>query len=324
MPPECEVKRIFPFLAAAFVLPWTVHTESPHGNAAAQGGAGRAGQGAEYYVDCKLAATKGDGHSPATAWHTVEEVNAHTFVPGDAIYLKRGTECHGSLWPKGAGSASATIRLSAYGEGVRPKVIAGKNDEEAFKLFDQQYWDVDSIEFSGGTLFGVFVSGQQVGILHHIHVRNLLVRDVHGGEVKHKESGLVVISPGKAEQHFDDVLVDGVTAYGTEQWSGILVGGGNFGFVSEENWNTRITVRNSVVHDVFGDGIILFRVKDGLIDSSVAWHTGMQPTQTIGTPNAIWTWMCENCVVSKNEAFLTDSPGVDGGAFDIDYGNTRN
>ena len=25
-----------------------------------------------------------------------------------------------------------------------------------------------------------------------------------------------------------------------------------------------------------------------------------------------------------NEAFLTDSPGVDGGAYDIDYGNTKN
>jgi hypothetical protein len=83
-------------------------------------------------------------------------------------------------------------------------------------------------------------------------------------------------------------------------------------------------VRNSAVHDLYGDGIILFRVKDGLIDHSAAWHTGMQPTQSIGTPNAIWTWMCTDCVVNKSEAFLTDSPGVDGGAFDIDWGNTRN
>jgi len=113
-------------------------------------------------------------------------------------------------------------------------------------------------------------------------------------------------------------------AYGTEQWAGILVGGGNFGELTEENWSTHVVVRNSVVHDVYGDGIILFRVQDGRIDTSAAWHTGMQPTQSIGTPNAIWTWMCTDCVVSRNEAFLTDSPGVDGGAFDIDYGNTRN
>jgi hypothetical protein len=50
----------------------------------------------------------------------------------------------------------------------------------------------------------------------------------------------------------------------------------------------------------------------------------MQPTQDIGTPNAIWTWTCTDCTVRDNEAFLTDSPGVDGGAYDIDWANTRN
>jgi hypothetical protein len=277
----------------------------------------------EFYIDCGATGANGNGNSPAAAWRTLDAVNSHTFSPGDVIYMKRGTECYGLLWPKGSGSDSAVIRLTAYGTGLRPKVIAGKDDQEAFKLFDQQYWDVDSIDFSGGTLFGVHVSGK-TGILHHIHLRNLLVHDVFGTDVKHKESGLVIISPGSIHQHFDDVLVQGVTAYRTNQWAGILVGGGNFGEVPEEDWSTDVTIRDSVVHDVYGDGIILFRVKDGLIAASSAWYTGMQPTETIGTPNAIWTWMCRDCVVRNNEAFLTDSPGVDGGAFDIDYGNTRN
>jgi hypothetical protein len=34
--------------------------------------------------------------------------------------------------------------------------------------------------------------------------------------------------------------------------------------------------------------------------------------------------MCDDCTVQGSEAYLTDSPGVDGGAFDIDYGNTKN
>lgn len=332
-----QMKRGLLFLVGTCALPWLIHdrslAEALHSrivNSQSVGvragrveGAHNASGGREFYVDCGAAGRKGDGRSPMTAWHALDAVNGHTFLPGDGIYLKRGTTCQGLLWPKGSGSASAVIRLSAYGKGVRPKVIAGNGDEEAFRLFDQQYWDVDSIDFSGGTLFGVFVSGQS-GILHHVHLRNLLVHDVNGGQVKHKESGLVVISPGRVQQHFDDVLVEGVTAYGTNQWAGILVGGGNFGEVAEKDWSTHVVVRDSVVHDVYGDGIILFRVKDGLIDSSAAWHTGMQPTQSIGTPNAIWTWMCKDCAVSKDEAFLTDSPGVDGGAFDIDYGNTRN
>jgi hypothetical protein len=103
-----------------------------------------------------------------------------------------------------------------------------------------------------------------------------------------------------------------------------MVGGGNFGFPPESTWSTHVIIRDSIVHDVQGDGIVLFRVRNGRISSSVAWNTGMQPTENMGTPNAIWTWMCRDCIVEQNEAFLSDSPGVDGGAFDIDYGNTNN
>jgi hypothetical protein len=278
--------------------------------------------GQKYFVDCSNS-SEGNGESSASPWNSLESLQLKVFSPGDVINLRRGTECHGSLWPKGSGSADHPVRLTAYGEGPRPKVVAGDKPAQAFKLFNQEYWDVDSLDFSGGSTFGVFVSGDK-GILHHIHLSNLLVHGVLGEDMKHKESGLVVISPGSESQWFDDVLVDGVTAYSTKQWAGILVGGGNFGFPPEDTWSTHITIRNSVVHDVQGDGIVLFRVRNGLIDSTVAWRTGMQQTESMGTPNAIWTWMCDDCIVSHSEAFLTDSPGVDGGAFDIDYGNTKN
>jgi hypothetical protein len=278
--------------------------------------------GHEYFVDCS-SSSNGSGESSISPWSSLDPLQSKVFLPGEVIHLRRGTECHGSLWPQGSGSADHPVRLTAYGEGPRPKIAAGNKPTQAFKLFNQEYWDVDSLDFSGGSTFGVFVSGDK-GILHHIHLTNLLVHDVLGEDMKHKESGLVVISPGAESQWFDDVLVDGVTAYNTKQWAGILVGGGDFGFPPEDTWSTRVTIRNSIVHDVQGDGIVLFRVRNGLIDSTVAWRTGMQQTESIGTPNAIWTWMCHDCIVSHSEAFLTDSPGVDGGAFDIDYGNTNN
>ena len=275
-----------------------------------------------FYVDCSAAAN-GSGDSFGSAWNRLAQVDAVTFSPGDTIYIRRGTVCHGVLSPKGSGSEGAPIRLTAYGEGARPKVVAEASAEEALKLFNQQYWDIDSLDLAGGNTYGVFISGNN-GILHHIHLSNLAVHDVIGGELKHKESGLVTISPGSVNQHFDDVLVDGVTAWNTNQWVGIVVGGGDLGYPPEEDWSTNVVIRNSAIHDVQGDGIVLFRVRNGRIDSSVAWNTGMQITQTIGTPNAIWTWMCDDCTVEGNEAYLTDSPGVDGGAYDIDYGNTKN
>ncbi len=279
--------------------------------------------GRQFYLDCGSAVSSGVGASAESPWNRLEQLNSFSLVPGDIISLKRGTVCHGTIAPQGSGTESAPIRLTAYGEGTRPRIIAEISARESLKLFNQEYWDIDSLDLSGGTINGVFISGDK-GVLHHIHLSNLAVHDVIGGDLKHKESGLVAITPGSVNQHFDDVVVDGVTAWSTNQWVGIIVGGGNLGYPPESDWNTNVEIRNSAIHDVQGDGIVLFRVIHGRIDSSVAWNTGMQVTETIGTPNAIWTWMCDDCTVEGNEAYLTDSPGVDGGAYDIDYGNTKN
>ena len=278
--------------------------------------------GIAYYVDCAAGNDTADGQSTATAWRSVGTVSAREFHAGDSIWLRRGTTCPGTLWPKGSGAPAAPILLDAWGDGPLPKVQAEPGAEAAFRLFNQEYWTVQHVEFIGGQPHGVFVSGTE-GVLHAIHIRDILVHGVTG-EPKTKEGGLLVIAHGGAAQRFDDVVVDGVTAYGTSQWAGILVGSLAFGFLPEPARSSHVSIRNSIVHDVAGDGIVLFQVHQGAIENSVAWYTGMQQTQTIGTPNAIWTWMCRNCAVRLSEAFLTDSPGVDGGAFDIDYGDDHN
>lgn len=283
--------------------------------------AGSQTEGVQRFVDCSATA-QGDG-SVAHPWNSLDALSQHVFHPGDVIALRRGTTCHGVLAPQGSGTEGKPIRLTAWGSGPRPKVIAPKKADAVLRLYNQEYWDIDSLDLSGARTNGVFISGDH-GILHHIHLTDLAVHDVYGGAMKHKESGLVVISPSSENQHFDGVLVDGVTAWNTNQWVGILVGGGDLGYPPEKDWSQNAEIRNSTVHNLQGDGIVLFRVRQGRIDNSVAWNIGMQDTQSIGTPNAIWTWMCDNCTVQDNEAYLTDSPGVDGGAYDIDYGNTKN
>jgi hypothetical protein len=274
-----------------------------------------------YFVDCSADNT-GDG-SLVHPWSNLPSAQAHSFVAGDRIALKRGTVCRGSFSPQGSGTGDHPIRLTAYGKGPRPRIVATAKDRQVLSLFNQQYWQIDSLDLSGANTYGVFVSGDQ-GTLHHIYLKNLFVHDVQGGAMKNKDNGLVVVGPSSAHAVFSDILVDGVDAAHTNQWAGILIGGGPFNFPPEFPLNSHITVRNSSVQDVFGDGIILFRDSDGLIETSVAWQTGMQSTQSVGTPNAIWTWTCTDCTVRDNEAFLTDSPGVDGGAYDIDWDNTRN
>ncbi len=277
--------------------------------------AARAASAAEHHVDCREGDDRHTGRSPASAWRSLEKVGATTLSPGDAILLKRGTRCAGTLWPKGSGAPGRPIRIGAYGEGPLPIVDAG-GAQAAVRLFNQQHWEVENLEAVGGNPYGIHVSGDR-GVLRHLRVRNVVVHGVTG-EPKTKSSGLVVVAAGGDGQSFEDVVIDGVTAYDTTQWAGIIVNGSAS---SRKELRARhVTIRNSIVHDVYGDGIVLFQVEDGLIERSVAWRTGLQPRETIGTPNGIWTWRCRRCSVEWTEGFLIDSPGVDGGVYDIDWG----
>jgi hypothetical protein len=262
-----------------------------------------------YAVDCSAVA-KGDG-SLQRPLHTLAEANALLLKPGDRLLFKRASTCKGQLQPHGSGSESAPISIGAYGAGPLPRIEANPGDEFALRLFNQSFWEISSLDLKGGTTYGLFAGGD-APVLHHIHLRNLRVHDVRG-LMKRKESGLVVINASGTGIGFDDIEVDGILASNTTQWSGIFVSGAS-----------HVRIRNSIAHDMQGDGIVVFESRDAIISRSLAWHTGMQHQLTIGTPNAIWTWHCSDCTVEDNEAFLADSPGVDGGAFDIDFGNTRN
>jgi Right handed beta helix region len=263
-----------------------------------------------YFVDCASKSLGGDGsqHSPLS---TLAQVNALSLQAGDSVLFKRGSTCKGELQPRGSGVDGAPIRIGAYADGPLPHIETAPSDQAALRLFNQSFWEISSLDLAGGTTYGFFAGGDQA-TLHHLYLRDVSVHDVRG-PLKCKESGLVVISMPGEHGNFDDVQLDGVAAYNTTQWAGIFVSGAS-----------HVRVRNSTVHDVQGDGIVVFRAKDAVITRSLAWHTGMQHQLTIGTPNAIWTWNCTDCTVEDNEAFLTDSPGVDGGSFDIDTGNIRN
>jgi hypothetical protein len=275
-----------------------------------------------HYLDCGAPQKSADSLSPETAWNAIEQANEHTFQPGDQLLLKRGTACHGMLSPRGSGDSERPILIGAYGVGALP-IIFGDHHEATLKLVDQDHWEISRLELVGGSPYGLLITGS-VSNLTHFRLTDLVVHDV-SGTPKQKQTGLIVITPqSSASTLFHDIVIDGVTAYNTSQWAGIFVSAGIFTADSKPLRGSDVVVRNSVVHDVAGDGILLMLVKNGKLEWNVAWDTGLQYTETIGTPNSIWEWMCEECVVQFNEGFFSDSPGVDGGVFDIDYGNIKN
>ncbi|HZQ19338.1 MAG TPA: right-handed parallel beta-helix repeat-containing protein [Terriglobales bacterium] len=275
-----------------------------------------------YYVDCSYGADTNAGTSESQPWKTLAQLNRMHFLPGDSVFFRRGTICDGMLEPQGSGAPGQPISIGAYGTGPLPLIRGGENPA-AIRLFNQQYWDIHNIEAVGGSPYGIFIGGSK-GELHHFRIKDIVVHDVPG-EPKTKESGLIVITGSGGSATIHDVVIDGATVYNTSQWAGIIIVGQQWSDSSPDpRGGSDFTVRNCIIHDVGGDGILITTLKHGLIEKNVSWNTGMQPTETIGTPDEMWAWMCDDCVVQYNEGYLSDSPGVDGGVFDIDYGNINN
>jgi hypothetical protein len=62
-----------------------------------------------------------DGRTPATAWRSVEKVNATAFAPGDQILFARGSTWRDSLKASSSGEAGRPIVYGAFGQGAKPK-----------------------------------------------------------------------------------------------------------------------------------------------------------------------------------------------------------
>ena len=207
-------------------------------------------------------------------------------------------------------------------------IINGGNATAALKLFDQQYWEINNLEIIGGNLYGVYVSGNTPNTtINHVYLRNLNVHDAGYMSTKRADSGEVFMSAKAAGEIFNDVLIDGVIAHDSHVSEGIFVSAGGAWIeasgVSQPLGNN-VTVQNSVAHDIYGDGILIAEMNNGLLQGNVVYRSGLCSTCTGSTPVGLWEWYCHTCTVQYNESYANQSWGGDGGDFDIDYYNDNN
>ena len=277
------------------------------------------------YVDCSASV---DGNGTLTSpWNSLSDVNSHSFAPGSSVLFRRGTVCIGALQPQGSGIAGAPIIIDAYSVGTQPAIKADSSTEEAIRLFNQQYWEVGDLEVIGGAKYGVYVGGNAPNTsIQHIYLRNLYVHNATGTSTQRGDSGEVYLAPGGVGQTLNDVLIDGVTAGDSNVSEGIFVNAGGAWMAGQaQPLGNNITVQNSTAHDVYGDGILIQELSKGLIQNSVAYHTGLCPSNCGTTPVGLWEWYCHTCVVQNNESYNNQTwNSHDGGDFDIDYYSTGN
>src|SRR5579872_1166772 len=178
---------------------------------------------ASFYIDCS-SATNGSV-TEASPWNTLASAKT-TFMPGDRLFLKRGTACKGTLVPLGSGTSGAPIVVDAYGSGAAP-ILNGGTAEEVVKLFNQQYWEINNLEIVGGNKYGIFVSGEKPNSsLNHIYLKSLNVHGAKFASKKRADSGEVFLSTSGSGETFTDILIDGVTAHDTHAAEGIFISAG--------------------------------------------------------------------------------------------------
>jgi len=283
-----------------------------------------------FYVDSVGGNDANDGTSEPLAWATLGKVNATTFRPGDRVLLKSGSSWNGQLWPKGSGEPDKPITIGRYGDGAKPCINGEGKVFEAVRLYNQQHWEISDLEVTNlstegpAPRAGVRVLGEDAGLLSHVHLHGLEVHDVNGDQRSGRDSGkcnagiLFDVIGTAVRTRFDDVLIEGCHVYrcdrgGIKTWT-------DWSRSGEAEWEpyTHLIIRNNVLDDIGGDGIVACMADAPLIEYNVASRCNARA----GTYNvAIWVWETDDAIMQFNEAYLTKTT-LDGQGFDID-GRTR-
>ncbi len=270
-----------------------------------------------YYVDCSA-----HGHGSGTLsspWTSLSTINAQAFVAGDVLLLKRGTTCNGQLAPSGSGTSSSYITISAYSTGVLP-IINGGSNSAVVQLTNQSNWSIENLEITSGVYYGIHITAST-----SISGINLINLNVHGatGTTDQWNSGEVILTTGSSTTAtISNVIIDGVSAHDSRVAEGIEVQAGDPSSQTGVK-GSNIVVENSLVHDVYADGIVILAVNSGVEEGNVVYNSGQCTSCTGSSPVGIWEFDSTGVYIQNNESYSNSSWKYDGSGFDIDYWSTN-
>ena len=279
--------------------------------------------GMTYYIDASSGSDRSPGKSPDSPWKTLDKINATTFHPGDRILFKSGGSWTGQLWPKGSGTANHPITIDKYGGDALPVINGAGLVEDAVLLKNQEYWEVRNLEVTNtGTAptlrRGVDVVAENVGELHHIYLQDLKVHDVNGSMKEKVNGGIHYRSIGDTKpSRFVDLRIENNHIWHVDR-SGI------FGWSTHwirTKWypSLGVVIRNNVLDDIAGDGIVNVATDGALVDYNVVSRAS-QRSQDYNV--GIWPWSADNTIIQYNEVYGTRGQH-DAEGFDSDW-NSRN
>lgn len=280
-----------------------------------------------YFIDSQVGNDRNAGTSPDQAWQTLEQINKVTFQPGDQILVKTGTRYEGHLAPKGSGREGQPIVLQTYGEGPKPLIEGLVREPETLLLYNVEHWEVRDLEITNlweerqANLAGVRVKLDNFGTAHHIHLKNLTVRDVNGSFMKKEGGGTGITCDNGGDQvksRFDGLLIENCHLIRTDR-DGIALRSEHK--TRDDGWfpSLNVVIRKNLLEDIGGDGVVPRGCEGALVEHNVL-RGGR--TRCDDYAAGIWLHSSDNTVIQFNE--VSGMVGTkDGQGFDSDY-NCRN
>ncbi|OJU11284.1 MAG: hypothetical protein BGN88_14980, partial [Clostridiales bacterium 43-6] len=285
-----------------------------------------AAAGTTYYVDSVLGSDNNSGTSPDTPWQTLDKVNATTFSPGETIALKRGSTWTGFLYPKGSGTADASITIDAYGDaGLSLPRIDGNGKiysaddwvDAAVYLKNQSYWTIRNLEITNnaevwGDRAGIHIDGSYYGSdMKGFLIENNIIHDVasNGDANDHARIGAITLWARSWDQAIADAIVQNNTIYNTGS-TGIYINGERYTGPA-----TGVKFLNNYLYNIGGDGILMAGTVDGLTEYNVVNNSHYKSTKYCV---AIWAFDAIRTLFQYNEAYNTKTT-TDGQGLDSDY-----
>ncbi|GBG09202.1 hypothetical protein PAT3040_03842 [Paenibacillus agaridevorans] len=275
-----------------------------------------------YYVDAVNGDDANSGMSEDSAWKTLDKVNTYTYRPGSNILLKSGGYWIGQLKPKGSGAAGSPIVIDSYGSGNKP-IIDGNGIANAgvVHLVNQEYWEINNLEVvndapSADSRFGIYIELKDYGTANHIYVRNCYVHNIKGDNSHpHRGVGIFYFVSSGTDSKFNDILIENNTVKSVDR-SGIILRS------PDGTFSTGLVIRNNMVEDIGGDGIVAKTSKAPLVEYNIAKGTSARANNANA---AIWTWYTDDAVVQYNESYDTVRlpNNLDANGFDSDFNNRR-
>ncbi len=276
-----------------------------------------------YYIDAENGSDTNSGHSPKSAWSSLEKVNQTEFKPGDKILFKSGSAWNGQLELKGSGSTEAPILINKYGEGKNPAINGNGEKLHTLLLHNVEYWEVRNLEITNtGTeqeakRRGVIVSAKDFGDCHHIVLDSLEIHHVNGSLIKKDGGGSAIYWQNRGDSiltRFIDLQITNSYLHHCTR-NGINASG----YTNRKNWHPslEVIIRNNILEQIPGDGIVPIGTDGAIVEYNI-----MRDCPDIMSYEeaaaGIWPWSADNTLIQFNE--VSDHKAKwDGQGFDSDW-----